>query len=468
MRQKGLAEKVKVTLGINRITADEAARAVGGYVLPPEAGNVGFGAICTDSREADGDTLFCAIRGERVDGHRYIGASGCRVALGEYRPEGIDAAVIVVDDTVAALGRLAAEYRKNESTKVVAVTGSVGKTTTKENIAAVLPSRRTYKTAGNFNSVIGLPISLTEIPSGREFAVLEMGMSGRGEIESMSRAARPDIAVITNIGSSHLEMLGTRENIRVAKLEIVSGLKNNGVLLINGDDPMLFGCETGVKTLSVGINNPDADFRAENIVEYDDRTEFVFTDGTSRLPVTIPTLGAHNVMAAMFGLAVARLCSIANADAVAGLAGLQKVKLRQNIYEKNGITIIEDCYNASPESMRAALDVQRSAVARRGGRAVALLGDMLELGDNSPELHQKVGEYAAQAGVKQLVTIGQRAVKIAEGWGLDSAVIVADPEEKVAAAEVLISILRPGDVLLVKASRGLALEKITEILNERL
>ncbi len=459
---------MKVTLGLNKITADEAARAVGGYVLPPEAGRLCFSAICTDSREADVETLFCAIRGERVDGHKYIGTSGCRIALGEYRPEGIDAAVIVVEDTVKALGCLAAEYRKNEKTKVIAVTGSVGKTTTKESIAAVLPAESTYKTVGNFNSVIGLPISLTEIPAGHEYAVLEMGMSGRGEIESMSRAARPDIAVITNIGSSHLEMLGSRENIRAAKLEIVFGLKENGVLLINGDDPMLFGYGTGVKTLSVGIKNPDADFRAEDIAEYDDRTEFVFADGQIRFPVTIPTQGAHNVMAALFALAVAKLCGVDDANALEGLASLQKVKLRQNIYEKNGITIIEDCYNASPESMRAALDVQRSMIARRGGRAVALLGDMLELGENSPELHCAVGAYAVAAGVTQLVTIGQRALKIAEGAGLDSTLSIPDPEDKLSAAGALLSILRPGDILLVKASRGLALEKITEMLNERL
>ncbi len=459
---------MKVTLGMNRITADEAARAVGGYVLPPEAGELCFSAICTDSREADADTLFCAIRGERVDGHRYIGASGCRVALGEYRPEGTDAAMIIVDDTVRALGLLGAEYRKNEKTKVIAVTGSVGKTTTKENIAAVLPSGSTYKTVGNFNSVIGLPISLTEIPAGCEFAVLEMGMSGRGEIESMSRAARPDIAVITNIGSSHLEMLGSRENIRAAKLEIVEGLRENGILLINADDPMLFGYSTGVRTLSVGIKNPDADFRAEDISQFDDRTEFVFADGDLRLPITIPTQGAHNVMAALFALAVAKLCSIPEDEAVGGLARLGKVKLRQNIYEKNGITIIEDCYNASPESMRAALDVQRSIVSRRGGRAVALLGDMLELGEKSAELHRCVGEYAAECGVSQLVTIGRRALMIAEGAKLDNTVSIPDPEDKPTAAEALLTRLRVGDVLLVKASRGLALEKITEILNERL
>ncbi len=459
---------MKVALGIKPMTADQAARAVGGYVVPPEAGGTVFSSVCTDSREADDRTLFCAIRGERVDGHRYIDASGCSVALGEYRPEGTRAAMIIVDDTVSALGRLAAVCRQAEKTRVVAVTGSVGKTTTKENIAAVLPADATYKTAGNFNSVIGLPLSLLEIPSGKGFAVLEMGMSGRGEIESMSRAARPDIAVITNIGSSHLEMLGSRENIRAAKLEIALGLKPEGVLLINADDPMLFGYETGAKTLSVGIKNPDADFRAEEIRELDDRTEFAFVDGEVRLPVVIRAAGEHNVMAALFALAVARLCSISEKDALNGLLSLQKVKLRQNIYEKNGITIIEDCYNASPESMRAALDVQRSIAARRGGRSVALLGDMLELGDKSPELHRAVGEYAAAAGVKVLITIGERANEIAAGAGLDETLRIVDSEKKQEAAEALLSLLRPGDILLVKASRGLALEKITEILNERL
>lgn len=459
---------MKITLGMNRISAAELALMVGGRVEPCDRGELEFGSVCTDSREADTDTLFCAIRGERVDGHNYIAASGCSVALCERVPERCSAVCVVVDNVIDALGRFAAAYRKDEGTRVIAVTGSVGKTTTKESIASAFDVGEIYKTEGNFNSVIGLPLSILEIPKKTRFAVLEMGMSGFSEIASMSRAARPEIAVITNIGSSHLEMLGSRENIRLAKLEIVEGLREGGTLIVNGDDPMLFGYDTGVKTLSVGIKNPDADFRAVDIVESDDRTEFVFTDGNVRIPVTIPTLGSHNVLASLFALAVASLSEVDPAEAVRGLSRRAKVKLRQNIYEKNGITIIEDCYNASPESMRAALDVQKGIVSRRGGRAVALLGDMLELGENSPELHYEVGRYAAECGVKRLITVGPLALKIAEGASLEETVCFPDPCDKEKAALQLLAMLRVGDVLLVKASRGLALEKITEILNERM
>ena len=459
---------MKITLGMNRISADELALMVGGRVEPQDRGDLEFGAVCTDSREADEDTLFCAIRGERVDGHNYISSSGCSVALCERVPDTCSSVCVVVDDVVSALGRFAAAYRRGESTRVIAVTGSVGKTTTKESIASAFGAGEIYKTEGNFNSVIGLPLSLLEIAEKTRFAVLEMGMSGFGEIESMSRAARPEIAVITNIGSSHLEMLGSRENIRRAKLEIVEGLREGGTLIINGDDPMLFGYDTGVKTLSVGIKNPNADFRALDIVELDDRTEFVFTDGKLRIPVIIPTLGSHNVLAALFALAVARLEGVDPTLAAEGLSRKAKVKLRQNIYEKNGITIIEDCYNASPESMRAALDVQKGIVSRRGGRAVALLGDMLELGENSPELHFEVGRYAAECGVDRLITVGPLSLKISEGAALDGTVSFTDPSNKESVAAHLIETLRDGDVLLVKASRGLSLEKVTEILNERM
>ncbi len=457
---------MKISLGINRINATALARMVGGRVEPEELGATEFGSVCTDSREADKDTLFCAIRGERVDGHNYIAASNCRVALCERVPDNCEKVCVIVEDVTNALSRFATAYRQDEQTRVVAVTGSVGKTTTKESIASALPTA--YRTEGNFNSVIGLPLSLLEIEQGKDYAVLEMGMSGFGEIEQMSNAARPEIAVITTIGSSHLEMLGSRENIRQAKLEIISGLREGGTLIVNGDDPMLYRYETGIKTLTVGIKNPNVDFRAVDVVEYNAHTEFVFTDGDCRVPVKIEALGAHNVTAALFALAVAKLLGEDVCAAVERLANAKKVKLRQNIYEKSGITIIEDCYNASPESMHAALEVQKGIVLRNGGRAVALLGDMLELGENSPELHFEVGKYATECGVSCLVTIGSRALKIAEGAGLDNTICFHDPEEKASAAEALIDILQKGDVLLVKASRGLALEKITEILNERL
>ena len=466
---------MKVSLGKNKISAEYIAHACDLSSFCGE--NVKVDSVCTDSREAEAGTLFCAIRGERVDGHDYIEAAyinGCRAFLCERIPDNFksasDCAFITVKDTVLSLSSIADAYCGGTVKTVVGITGSVGKTTTKEFVASVLPSESTYKTRGNYNSTIGLPLSMLEMPESASFAVLEMGMSAKGEIELMSKTAKPDIAIITNIGSSHLEMLGSREGIRDAKLEIVKGLKENGVLLVNGDDTMLAGVDIPCKYLRVSVKDSSCEVYAENIRRENGYTAFEirYCQNESQT-VRIPTLGVHNVYAASFAYAVAMLTGATAEEAVRCLANYTPPDMRQNIYDVRGITIIEDCYNASPESMRAALDVLVSLSKEKGNaRRVALLGDMLELGDTSAALHEGVGKHADSCALDFIVTLGELAYNIALGAKNTNVVSVRDRNDTKGAADALLSELRSGDILLVKASRGVRAEKVIELIKERL
>ena len=455
-------------MGLGALSLGELAGLCGGTVVGNE--DLSFSFVCTDSREADSETLFIAIRGERVDGHDYIAKAaelGCRCVLSEQaKPiDGTHMGFVTVPDSVAALSEIAREARRGEDRITVAITGSVGKTTTKEMVSAALASRDPYKTKGNYNSVIGLPLSMLEMEKGTQMAVFEMGMSGFGEIESMSLAATPDIAIVTNIGSSHLEMLGSRENIRKAKLEITAGLREGGVLLINGDDPMLWGVDTKVKTMSVGIDNENCDFRAISLKQDAFGTDFiaVFPNG-ARERCHITQLGRHNVQAALFGLAAASLAGIDLTIAKNGIASFVGVKMRQNMYKLGNITVIEDCYNASPESMRAAINV---ATSLGEGRVVCFLGDMKELGEGSPELHRGVGEYAAEKGIGLLFAYGELAKNIADGArGVPS--VCCDGTDPEGAADKLYGEIRDGDTVLFKASRSMQAEKVIECLKKRM
>ncbi len=520
---------MKITISDAPLGMDTLARMAGGTLAlrnmtcPPTVSS-----ICTDSREADGTTLLCAIRGERVDGHRFLpGAAhaGCVAFLCERLPDGwsvsdadspmgvAPAAAIVVPDTVCALGRLVAARRTGELAELcaVAITGSVGKTTTKELVSAVLRAGRTvFKKDGNYNSTIGLPLSVMEIPSDTEVAVLEMGMSARGEIASMTASVRPDIAVITNIGTSHLEHLGTRENIACAKLEIAVGLRPGGVLLVNGDEPLLahpgqrLGGEIptipeGVRVLRVSLSEvSEADFNARTwVVENGGmRFDLVTPAGVWR-DLWIPAMGEHLVWAGAFAAAVGQLCGLTEGEVRIGLASYRPAALRQSTRTVGGVTLIEDCYNAAPESMRAALGVLE--LMSHAGRAtpwadscptvacppaaafpdehptdghcsavcrVAVLGDMRELGADTEALHKAVGAEVARHGVERLVTVGALGRYIAIGAaeaGMPAACIHAT-EESAPYAETaawLCARLRAGDVVLFKASRAMELESLS-------
>ncbi len=487
---------MKITLASAPISLDRLARMAGGQLVlwgtdtPPAVSH-----ICTDSREADNGTLFCAIRGERVDGHSYLATAaraGCVAFLCERLPDGVTVpeapvgAAILVEDTVTALGRLAAARREGELTDlgVVAITGSVGKTTTKEMTAAVLgEARRVFKKDGNYNSTIGLPLSVLEIktpdPDVPMAAVLEMGMSSRGEIAAMSAAVHPDMAVIVNIGSSHLEHLGTRENIARAKLEIASGLRSGGILLCNRDEPLLdyvgqdFSDDrpiipSDIRILGVSLaGTPGADFTAVGVTPRDGGMDFDLITPTGRLrDLHIPAPGEHLVWAGAFAAAVGYLSGMDGASIRAGLASYRTAALRQSMRTVAGVTLIEDCYNAAPESMRAALAVLEQT-APSTGRRIAVLGDMRELGTDSEILHRAVGAETIRCGVDLLVTVGALGAHIAAGAraaGLAESAVLAtdvDPAAYPALAGTLAGLLHPGDTVLFKASRALGLEALS-------
>ncbi len=441
-------------------------------------------SIVTDSREVEQGSLFVAINGERFDGHDFISqaiSKGAVAVIAERMPDGLDSAssprVFVTNSSVEALGRIAAAYKSKIKPKTVAVTGSVGKTTTKEFIYAVTASKYlSHKTEGNFNNEIGMPLSILDMPENTQVCVLEMGMSGLGEISRMTNIARPDIALITNIGNSHIENLGSRENICRAKLEIAEGLPNDGYVILNADEPMLFAQKGKLanQLIFVSLKNPQADYRALNIREYEDSTEFDLVAGRRVVTnVRIPTIGIHNVYDATYAFAVGIILGMDDDEIKKGLMSFRNTGMRQNIYEYDGVTIIEDCYNAGPESMKAAVEVLASVAEKNKCRSVAVLGDMLELGEYSKQLHMEVGTLVASRHISNLVTFGREAENIALGainHGLkhECISISNDTNHPEVAAKTVCGLIKRGDAVLFKASRAVRLERVIEELKKLL
>ena len=472
---------MKITLSIqNGITAHALARMCRGVLQNEDNSNIQIYSICTDSREADENTAFFALVGERVNGHDYIPAAisaGCRCIISQepVSPEmiGEGVALIAVKDSEMALSYMASAQLEGRSYPVVAVTGSAGKTTTKDMIASVMQEgKKTYVSSGNHNSVIGMPLSAMEISEDCECAVLEMGMSDFGEIERMSLVAEPDIAVITNIGTSHMEALGDRRGICRAKLEVLCGLKKGGYLILNGDEPLLANISgRSYHTLYVSLTRPNADFFAQNIrVELGGTYFDVVYKGRTYPDFYIPVSGRHNVWAALYAFAVGTLQGLSSEQIKNGFAHFRPADMRQAITNFDGMTLIEDCYNAAPESMRAAIDVLCEC-APQNCRRIAVLGDMLELGKDSIKLHRAVGEYLQKRGVDLLVAVGNGGVEIAQGAveaGMNPAktLLFIDRDNVSDIAKCLRSHLTQRDTILFKASRGVRLERVIESLKE--
>lgn len=447
---------------------EEIARIVGGRYVGE--GGMLIRTVAIDSREkvTEGG-MFVAIKGERMDGHDFIPGAlangfGCvLVREGTAIEEGKTA--IFCRDTQQALGDFASAIRERYNPFLVGITGSVGKTTTKQFIAALLARKfSTHRTEGNLNNQIGVPLTLLGLNGGHEAAVLEMGMSAKGEIARLSQVASPDLAVITNVGSSHIEYLGSREGIRDAKMEITTGLREGGRLFLNGDEPLLAGIEGAIYT---SFERSEADIFIRSY-----RTEGGETLFDARIlgqdfsDVRIPAIGRHNVYNAAVAAGVGLIMGMNGEEIRAGLADFVNTGLRQKISRRGDVTVIEDCYNASPESMSSALNVLKDTAV---GRKIAVLGDMRELGSHTERLHRQVGALAVQTGVDVLVTFGESALDIAEGAaeaGLDRKNIrsFADLTDPKAPAEALRELLCPGDTLLFKASRGVEMERIIPIL----
>ncbi|MBQ8741879.1 MAG: UDP-N-acetylmuramoyl-tripeptide--D-alanyl-D-alanine ligase [Clostridia bacterium] len=420
--------------------------------------------VTTDSRVKVCSGIFVALVGERFDGHDYVEKAienGSVCAIVERDIENASFAYILVSDTKKALGMIAKGFKDKLSPLTIAVTGSIGKTTTKEFIYSVLCEKyKTLKTEGNFNNDIGLPMTLLGLSPDEDVAVLEMGMSHFGEIEYLSKIASPNIAVITNIGRSHIENLGSREGIRDAKLEIRKGLTRDGILILNGDEPLLADINGAIY---VGEVNEESDYFIDNVIEGENGCAFDLTVRGERFEsLTIPAIGRHNVMNAAFAFAVGFAAGIGEFEIRRGLMNFKNTGMRQNIYKHLGRTVIEDCYNASPESVKAALKVLATYAGRRDARRVAVLGDMKELGEYSTEAHIEVGNAVIESRVDLLVTVGEHALNIAAAAannGLKNIIAFDEPEYK-RIAEAVMKNTNEGDVILFKASRAMAFEKI--------
>ena len=442
-----------------RLTLREIEQVTGGTLCGPDAE---IAAVTIDSRTVPQNALYVAIKGDRFDGHDFCAAAvenGVSAIVSEQELQ-LGVPYIRVKSTRQALLDIAKLHRNHrKSVKVVGLTGSVGKTTTKEMTYAVLSSQfETVKTEGNLNNEIGMPKTMFRIDETTEAAVIEMGMNHFGEIARMTVACQPDVAIITNIGVSHIEFLGSRDGILQAKTEILEGMQTGAPLILNGDDDKLWGYENPDYTLIYfGIDNQNADVRAEQIREENGGTAFtVCFDGKTQA-VRVPTVGKHNIYDALAAFVAGLVCAIPPEKIAAGLENFAPAGMRQRIREVQGVTVIEDCYNASPDSQKAALNVLCSVKAKR---KIAVLGDMLELGSFSETAHRTVGAYAAEKQVDLLYCYGQNAAYIADA--AKNNVKVLHFTEKSALFDALLSEIRAGDAVLFKASRGMALEEVIE------
>lgn len=422
-------------------------------------------AVVTDSRKVVPDCVFVCFPGERVDGHTFAAGAyqnGAAYIIANHPVEGVPAErTVVVPDSALAMIRMASNYRMLFSPRIIGVTGSVGKTTTKEFCHAVLSAfGNTLKTEGNQNNDIGVPNTLFRLAPETEYAVVEMGMDHAGEIERLTRCVRPSAGIITMIGVSHLENLGTRENILKAKMEICAGLPDGAPLVLNADNDLLPTAQVPARLRAVwfGIEK-DADVRAEQIETGAQGTTFTLVDRENgRFPVSIPTAGLHTVYDALSAYAAATRLGLDPATCAAALARYQTTGMRQHIVEKGGVTVIEDCYNASPDSMKAAISVLKALPNKR---KIALLGDMLELGDASEEGHRHTGEWVAEAGIDVLIAYGPRSTAMAEAAKAQGVTTVHCQNDQ-EVLQCLRQFVQPGDALLAKASHAMKLEDLLQ------
>lgn len=422
--------------------------------------------VCIDSRAVTKGCLFVAIKGERFDGHDYVADAfkvGAAFALCERAVPGFEDKTVVVKDTRKALLDLAAYYRRLFNIHVVGITGSVGKTTTKEMVYAVLSKKYdAIKTLGNKNNEIGLPQMIFRLEKGVEAAVFEMGMSGFGEISRLSRAAAPTLGIITKIGMSHIEFLHSRENICKAKMEILDGMGMDAPLLLNGDDDLLWekGRNLSRPVKFFGMENEKCDFFAFDIKQGENFTAFKIKYEGGTHEVEVPAVGLHNVMNATAAFASGIMLGVEAEKCAEGLAEYLPEGMRQKIVKKSGITVIEDCYNAGPDSVKAAL----KTLSMMPGRRIAVLGDMLELGDHSADAHFNAGRQAAEAGIHMLFAVGKFAEYYHKGAAENPGMVCRVFEDKSRLAEALLNEVKEGDVVLFKASRGVKLEEVIALL----
>lgn len=434
-----------------------------------------FSNLSTDTRTIKEESIFVALKGERFNGNMYIkeaelkGASLCivdEVLLNEDELKSFNAGIIKVKDTKHGLMDMAAYYLKKLNVKVIGITGSTGKTSTKDLTAAALSGKyKVFKTEGNFNNEIGLPLTILSMDSTYEVAVLEMGMSNFGEIHNLASVAKPHIGIITNIGVSHLENLKTRENILKAKMEITDFFNKDNVLILNDDNDVLSTVDdkNDYKLIRIGINSSKhgLNYKAHHIIIKEDGIKFSISENNHDVEEVfeINALGMHSVLNSQLAIATARVLGLNFDEIRNGFKNIKNTSMRLQIINNEDIKIINDSYNASPDSMKAAIEYLRTL---NGKRKVAILGTMKELGEDSYELHRDVAKFAKEKGIHNILCIGEFSKAYIEGFGA-GALEFSNKEEL---GKYYNYLREKGDIVLVKASRSMQFEDIVNYIDK--
>lgn len=450
------------------LNLQEIVKATKGALLK-EADVKEIKAVSTDTRKIEEGTMFIALKGENFNGNNYVLDAfnkGAKIAivdevkcdLNELKG---DVALIKVQNTGRALMDLAKFYREKLGLKVVGITGSAGKTSTKDLVAAVLSDKyKVFKTKGNFNNEIGLPLMILELDSTYDVAILEMGMRGLGQIKELAEIASPDLGIITNIGISHIEILKTRENILKAKMEIATFFDKNNTLVVCGNDDFLGALpEAKYKIVKTGVGE-NFEIGAKNIALEELSSKFTVYDGEKEEEFSLDMPGEHNISNLMLGIAIAKELGVSFEEMKRGLKNIEATSMRLELIKKDGFSILNDCYNSSPVAVKSAIDVMKNI---EGKRRIAVLGTMRELGHKSEEAHMEIGKYAKENGIEKVLCFGDFSENIKEGYG-EGCTVYENKEELI---KDLLNIICEGDIILVKASRSLKFEEITKALLEK-
>lgn len=461
-----------------RLSVERVASLIGAVTAGQAPAAIAAG-YSIDSRSVQPGEIFFAVRGERLDGHDFVsqalakGAVAAVVRQDELQRFSDHSQLLAVGEPLEALQTLASAVRREWGKPVIAITGSAGKTTTKEIIAAVLATRyRLLKTEGNFNNHFGLPLQLLRLEPEHDLAVLELGMSHRGEIAALARLAGPNVGVVTNVAPVHLGFFKSVAEISQAKKELIEALPADGIAILNADDEYVsqFGREFSGRIMTYALDHP-ADVRAGAVVPRGAAgSEFEIVIGDEQVKATLPLIGVHSIYNALAAVAVGLCFGIAPAVAAAELAKLAPVDQRGEVLQIGGATVINDCYNSNPRALDSMVDALAVITPGRGGRRIVVAGEMLELGQASESLHRRCGQHMAQQGIDVVAGVRGCARAFTEGARLEAPKVRVrteffdTPEQ---AGEWLLNEVRSGDAVLLKASRGVHLERALELWRAR-
>lgn len=452
---------------MEHLTPQKIAEIANGEYIGSNPGRSTFiTGAARDNREVKQGDLFVCVRGARTDGHLYANEafrSGAACCLAERTIPDAKGPYVLVESTLDAVKQVAGYYRRQFDIPVIGVTGSVGKTTTKELVSAVVGAKfKVHKTEGNLNNELGVPLTLLALKEWHEASVIEMGISGFGEMGRLAGMVRPDIFIITKVGYSHIDELGDLNGVLKAKTEAIAYMGPDGIAILNGDDALLYEYDPGMRKITFGLERHN-NYRAENIrMEGMDYVAFETANDMERFPVRIPAYGNHIPQMALPAIIVGKLLGLSNGEICSGLLAFTPVSGRADMCDTGYVTLINDSYNANPHSVESAL----TSLSSLPGRHVAILGDMLGLGALSDGLHREVGGFCADAGIDALICCGEKAAHIRDAFKAAGGNVAHYYPDKTGLIKALPGLIKKGDAVLVKASHGMQFEELIPVLKE--